>query len=168
MAKSTTTDTGAVTAAFPGTVVEGDMHPIVKLMMEDPTYTEAGDAFSMLSRKFEAQTPEELLSPNGEELTPIEDNLNRPFMLHDVSFRPGDKNPEVPVWAIFDVTFSGSEDHVLVHVSGLDPMVTAKILKDRGWLPRMVMVTQSTTKSNREVYNLVTPKVNEAGEAEPF
>lgn len=161
MAKDVAANTAAVTSG------DADMHPIVKLMMEDPTYTDSGDAFSMLARKFEAMSVEELLSPNGEELTPIEDHLNEPFMLHGVQFRPGDKNPEVPVWAIFEVTWAASEKEDLLHCSGLDPMVTAKILKDREWLPRMVMVTKSTTKSNREVYNLVAP-TEAALAGEPF
>lgn len=143
-----------------------DLHPIVKLILEDESYEEAGDAFSIAAALMAAESPEELLSQRTGELTHGAELEGVPFMLNGVVFRPGDLNPEVPAFAILDVTVNGVDDKV--STSGLNVMVACKIMKDRGWLPRMVMLQQSDKKTKAGYYplNLVAPSDAELAKAE--
>ena len=137
-----------------------DTHPVLRLIMSDETYQqEDGDAFSVASRLMLAESPEELLSEQGE-LTHAGDLLGKPMLLKGVSFREGDANPEQPVYALLTVEVDGAED--IISCGGLNVMVAAKVLKDRGWLPRMVVIKQRAKATKAGYYPLNLLSVEEA------
>lgn len=129
-----------------------DIHPVIRLIMSDESFeAEDGDAYGIASRLLLAESPEELLAEQGE-LAHARDMLGVPVMLKGVSFREGDQNPEQPVYALLTVEVEGKED--IISCGGLNVMVAAKVLKDRDWLPRMVIITQREKATKAGFYPL--------------
>lgn len=153
-------------------LTEGDVHPIVATIMESDLYDAEPDAFTMAARLLLAESPEDLLNVNeGGDVTHAADVLNKPFMLHSVKFNDstveGDSN-DFPLYAIMEVSWGGEKD--VMSCGGLNVCVAAYALASKGWLPRMVKITQraKATRSGFHPLNLVAADETTDGKGQPF
>jgi hypothetical protein len=175
------TNRGAITTAMANTPAKKgaaavepteDQHPIVQLIMSSDLYEQEADAFTMAARLLLAESPEDLLNVNEEgDVTHAEDVLGKPFMLHGVKFNPSTVeggNQDFPLYAILDVSFNGEKD--VMSCGGLNVCVAAYTLATKGWLPRMVKITQreKATRAGFHPLNLVSVEDTKDGAGEPF
>lgn len=141
------TDIAAAKSAGVSLEVYADMHPVLKLIITDETYLEGNDQFSFAAQLLTTESLDDLMNgESSEDVLHGEDHEGQPFMLYGVRYRPGDKNVDIPVFAIFDVSFNG-EDRQLMSTSAFNAMVKAKILKERGAFPRFVVLKQKADKT---------------------